>query len=166
MAEKDLRTLRILAGVERNTHLSEAAVSRSKTAGYIQQALEMLDKAKKASRHRKLVKESPMYSALQRAQEACTRAHEACYEAGETVDVDDVVENTDKDPILTLTPEQGKPSTGPSSYFMQSWRRDGDAQKAIKMARTGKRASWDSPAGTNSIRPATAAEIKSFETED
>jgi len=84
---------RVLAGIvewDRRT-LSEGksrtiSKTRSKTAGYIQQAMERLNRAQRASRHRKLRMEHPMYSSLQQAVEACQRAYEACYRAGEAYD--------------------------------------------------------------------------------
>ena len=68
--------------------LSEAEAYKTKTAGYLADAMNSLQKAKRASGHRKLKKGTKaLASALARAHEACKRAKELCYQAGETYEV-------------------------------------------------------------------------------
>lgn len=68
--------------------LSEAEAHKTKTAGYLADAMNSLQRAKRASGHRKLKKGNrALAKALAQAHEACKRAKELCYQAGETYEV-------------------------------------------------------------------------------
>jgi hypothetical protein len=67
--------------IERKTKV--VSKSKTKTAGYIQAAMESLGRAMRATGHRKMEAKHPIAKALRRALEACHEAHDQCHVAGE-----------------------------------------------------------------------------------
>jgi hypothetical protein len=60
--------------------------SKTKTAGYISDAITSLNRAVRATGHRKMEAKHPISKSLGRALEACKEAHDQCYVAGEAYD--------------------------------------------------------------------------------
>jgi hypothetical protein len=63
--------------------------SRTKTARYIQSAMESLQQAVRATGHRKMEAKHPIGRALRVALTACKEAHDQCYDAGEAYDAEE-----------------------------------------------------------------------------
>jgi|WetSurMetagenome_2_1015567.scaffolds.fasta_scaffold07491_6 hypothetical protein len=63
--------------------------SKTKTAGYIQTAMESLGRAMRATGHRKMEAKHPIAKALNRALEACKEAHDQCHVAGEAYETEE-----------------------------------------------------------------------------